>query len=308
MTKNSYRVHVKYVFDRETDKSTEELLAELQEELNKKTSDVVLLKSNIRLERLRQRERHRISLAEFNLNEVLPFVSRDERKKEYKIGDKIYEVRMDSKRYFVFRSNPRCSACGLEGTKFLLEQSPSDKNPHFNLYAEENGVLVLMTKDHIHPKSCDGSEVHSNFQTLCAVCNGLKGSSNLTLAKIGELRQIYNDNKNLPRKKLHTLLEQVRGQFSVPLPKPPVPRKDRKAFLDSLKSEESVVTNTDLRVWTGIDGHTIAKSVYDKPLEDKEEFASIRMGAVLKPHWREGDEVVVTIDGWDIYIHQGFLE
>jgi 5-methylcytosine-specific restriction endonuclease McrA len=51
--------------------------------------------------------------------------------------------------------------------------------PHFNLYChkpEEGENMVLMTKDHIVPKSKGGKNHISNMQTMCCHCNSTKGN------------------------------------------------------------------------------------------------------------------------------------
>jgi 5-methylcytosine-specific restriction endonuclease McrA len=46
---------------------------------------------------------------------------------------------------------------------------------HFNLYAiDDNGDEILMTKDHIIPKSKGGRNHLSNYQPMCCVCNQKK--------------------------------------------------------------------------------------------------------------------------------------
>ena len=35
---------------------------------------------------------------------------------------------------------------------------------------------LMLTKDHVTPKSCGGTDEDSNIQTLCWTCNQLKGS------------------------------------------------------------------------------------------------------------------------------------
>ena len=47
-----------------------------------------------------------------------------------------------------------------------------------NLYAiDENGKEVLMTKDHILPKSKGGKDEIDNYQTMCIRCNEAKGNN-----------------------------------------------------------------------------------------------------------------------------------
>lgn len=207
MSKNRYRVSISFSYDLETDKDHNEAQAEAEENLNTLTANIILNRKQVKLEKIRQ-PKHKLVLGEFTVDEVLPYISREDRKREYRVGETVYEVRMDSSRYFVFRENLCCSACGLEGVKFCLERSPSDKNPHFNLYGIENGRLILMTKDHIKPKSKGGKNIFQNYQTYCCICNNLKGDNiKLTNQQINELRNTYNENKNLPRKRLKKLLD-----------------------------------------------------------------------------------------------------
>ncbi len=68
-----------------------------------------------------------------------------------------------------------CITCGIAGSVFVLETHSLDISPHLNLYAvKENGEKVLMTKDHIMPKSKGGSNTLENYQPMCTVCNSKK--------------------------------------------------------------------------------------------------------------------------------------
>jgi hypothetical protein len=133
----------------------------------------------------------RPGLGKFSLDEVLPFISEEPCRKEYVIGNQVFPVRMDGTRYECFKESISCASCGLTGEIFYLENSGS-LFPHFNLYAKEDGELVLMTQDHIVPKQKGGSNDKSNLQTMCCICNSLKGSLNLSLKSISKLRNLYN--------------------------------------------------------------------------------------------------------------------
>lgn len=89
-------------------------------------------------------------------------------------------VKMTSQRYIVFQKSVRCCRCGIEGKYFAAEQtrgSRPESTYHLNLYGiNEKGTEVLMTKDHILPKSLGGKNEHSNYQTMCAKCNSKKGN------------------------------------------------------------------------------------------------------------------------------------
>ena len=88
-------------------------------------------------------------------------------------------VSMNSKRYKVFKKSLQCVSCGIKGKFFALEhhkkQRKSTNKFHFNLYAIKDGEEILMTKDHIIPKSKGGSDSLKNLQTMCCECNSKKG-------------------------------------------------------------------------------------------------------------------------------------
>lgn len=153
-------------------------------------------------------------LAEFDPSEVLPHVGIGHPKKEYKIKNKSYEVRMSSPRYVLFAQNPKCVVCGLEGTKVRLELPPDTISPHFNLYAVENDTYILMTKDHKIPVSKGGTNAFDNFQTMCSICNGIKGADFLSHEQIFHLRKIYNEKCNkVSSSELHKTLTLEKQQW-----------------------------------------------------------------------------------------------
>ena len=156
-------------------------------------------------------------LGEFDPDEVLQYVNDPSGKHEFRIEDKIYTVGMNSSRYQLFKDHRTCEACGLTGVKMLLELPPGAKQPHFNLYAIEDGKLVLMTKDHKRAKSKGGEENKTNFQNLCSVCNMLKGSSRLSVESVTKLRKIYNDGRRgLSKKHLTARLRKARQSLVLP--------------------------------------------------------------------------------------------
>lgn len=90
-------------------------------------------------------------------------------------------VKMGSQRYQVFGKSLACASCGLVGSFFALERDKAaakrDGPYHFNLYAlRPDGSEVLMTKDHIVPKSKGGKDHLSNYATMCSPCNNKKAA------------------------------------------------------------------------------------------------------------------------------------
>lgn len=166
------------------------------------------------LARMKDRK-HLIHLGAFELDEVFPFVTVEESKREYKVGDKSYMVRMNSDRYHVFLANNKCVACGLAGSKMVLDMNPGDSSPHFNMYAEDKGRLILMTKDHILAKSKGGTDALDNYQTMCATCNNLKGAYDLSLEQCRDLRRLYDNHEKLPRKELRELINKRREEMAL---------------------------------------------------------------------------------------------
>jgi hypothetical protein len=184
------------------------------------------------------------TLGTFSPDDVLPFTNCKEKKKTFVVGDKSYNVRMTSQRYFIFKASRHCVSCGIEGTKMLLQKNKNDTLAHFNLYAEENGQLVLMTKDHIFAKSQGGEDRHTNYQTMCFICNNLKGSDFLAVEDIGKLRKIYNENIDiLTRKKLYQLIAATKKKLKKPDRRPEAKKVGlfAKSDMNILKTAEGLV-------------------------------------------------------------------
>lgn len=88
-------------------------------------------------------------------------------------------IQMQSMRYQNFLYHGcKCVRCGIEGAFFLKQKSHQhEETYHMNLYAlGESGKLILMTRDHIIPKSKGGPNTIENLQTMCGPCNWKKGN------------------------------------------------------------------------------------------------------------------------------------
>lgn len=97
---------------------------------------------------------------------------------KYNIKVNGYDVYACSLRYKTFMEKGyTCECCGRKGSYYALEiftgQKMNQNRAHFNLYSEDD---VLMTKDHIFPKSKGGKDKIDNMQTMCQICNVKKGN------------------------------------------------------------------------------------------------------------------------------------
>lgn len=71
-----------------------------------------------------------------------------------------------------------CVTCGIQGTVFVLETHDMNFTPHLNLYAiNDVNEYVLMTKDHIQPRSKGGKNELANYETMCQPCNTQKSDT-----------------------------------------------------------------------------------------------------------------------------------
>lgn len=80
-----------------------------------------------------------------------------------------------------FEKGITCVECGIKGSVFWLESNVKKESPHLNLYAVKNDKFVLMTKDHIFPKSKGGENILENYQTMCQICNMKKSNKIITV-------------------------------------------------------------------------------------------------------------------------------
>jgi 5-methylcytosine-specific restriction endonuclease McrA len=148
---------------------------------------------------LRANRKAYVRLGIYRIEEVLPFVFSKQVKMELRLKGVSYTdkewvrcsrriyitkdgrhlpISMGSHRYLTFlEKGLSCVRCGIKGVYFALERGYKDNESkaHFNLYAvNENGAEVMMTKDHIIPKSKGGPNRLENYQTMCIRCNGKK--------------------------------------------------------------------------------------------------------------------------------------
>ena len=133
-----------------------------------------------RLEKIKSKELERKSTHSIEQSRELTkdvLFEKDKRNAKVELDGDI--IKGNSQRYQTFfKKGTKCVCCGIEGKYFAKEKVSRDKSYHLNLYAvDENGKEVLMTKDHILPKSKGGQDHIDNYQTMCVNCNVAKGNN-----------------------------------------------------------------------------------------------------------------------------------
>lgn len=139
-----------------------------------KLSEIKNILKNFDPNQLERKEIYSIEEVEEKVKDVLFEKERNLSKVNFD-GDMI---KGNSQRYQTFFTKGcKCVKCGIEGKYFAKEKHLKDRSFHLNLYAiDKNGEEVLMTKDHIIPKSKCGANDISNYQTMCERCNKAKGN------------------------------------------------------------------------------------------------------------------------------------
>ena len=120
----------------------------------------------------------------YPVDRVLPFVIFEPKKIGRFANDQKMDfngdlIKMASDRYKLFATKGlKCCCCGITGMYFAKERFRQNKVYHFNLYGiDEDGNEVLITKDHIFPKSKGGPDSLENYQVMCYTCNEVKGTA-----------------------------------------------------------------------------------------------------------------------------------
>lgn len=132
-----------------------------------------------------------IVFAALSVEQVLPFLAtehehNDKSKKTFITSNGDFTVKVNTKRLQCFvKSGIKCVACGIKGSLFHIERHSREHSaisPHLNLYAKKDEELILMTQDHIIPKSKGGKDHLANLQTMCFLCNEKKGTTIIPVA------------------------------------------------------------------------------------------------------------------------------
>jgi len=125
----------------------------------------------------------RLTQFQIPIAEVLPLIRRKTPEMGKREFVRNFEVNVTTQRLLTFKmKGTNCVLCGIKGKFFQLEKHVDSEFYHLALYAVNKfGHKILMTKDHIYPKSrirkgMPGRDSLSNLQSACYKCNQKKGT------------------------------------------------------------------------------------------------------------------------------------
>ena len=129
-------------------------------------------------------------LAKFDIPYVLPHLARPNTHLEsqnvwdIQLGEKRIRLFTGRSRYQLIKKTQVCACCGLQGSFFTVE-SGRNHAPHLRLYGiGRYNKHIIMTLDHIIPKSQGGRREPDNSQMLCKICNTIKDNDVLSIEEL----------------------------------------------------------------------------------------------------------------------------
>lgn len=125
-----------------------------------------------------------ITLGKIGIDEVFQrYVIKNRKILNWTKGKHSAKIRTNSDRYILFKTKGlTCVNCGKTANKAYVEITQENlrlgTTAHINFYyVDQSGNRLLFTKDHIIPKSKGGKDCQENYQTMCQICNSMKGSN-----------------------------------------------------------------------------------------------------------------------------------
>lgn len=109
----------------------------------------------------------------FSIADIFDWIIKNPSRIYMEIDD--YKINLKRAKIF-YKKGIICVNCGVSGLFFALEKDKGG-GIHLDLYGLIDNEEVLLTIDHIIPKSKGGSNTYINFQIMCKLCNELKADN-----------------------------------------------------------------------------------------------------------------------------------
>ena len=107
----------------------------------------------------------------FNL---FPSKTKAKHRQKININDKQINVSINHSKYSMVKDKGfDCICCGITANKIYIEID-NMKSAHVNFYHSSEDKEIMLTRDHIIPRSKGGKDIQSNIQPMCEICNQKK--------------------------------------------------------------------------------------------------------------------------------------
>jgi 5-methylcytosine-specific restriction endonuclease McrA len=106
----------------------------------------------------------------YTIEDVFKWIEENPKRIYWETDD--YKINCKRAKIF-YKKGLQCSNCGVSGYFFALERDKGG-GQHLDLYGYIDDEEVLMTIDHIVPKSKGGPNELINYQVMCKICNEMK--------------------------------------------------------------------------------------------------------------------------------------
>jgi 5-methylcytosine-specific restriction endonuclease McrA len=170
-----------------------------------------------------------ITLSRYSVDEILPLIGHGKNKITLKTHHGTFKVKTNSDRLECFKRSQKCVTCRHNGSIFLLQSNIISSSrskprcfikdcmlcslpqfyknsriegqldtPHLNMFSisKSGASLILMTRDHIIPRSKGGLDKIENLQTMCQFCNRDKGSLSFSEFLKSKHNKFYKNSTN----------------------------------------------------------------------------------------------------------------
>lgn len=119
-----------------------------------------------------------IIFGEFSNEIILPFIQNKGHRTLRRVTLRGITFSAASDTVDCVKRNQTCSECGVTGNVWVVLKNNDEKTmeiPSLHLFHKtHNNKYVLMTKDHLVPRSLGGKDSRTNYQTMCTLCNRKK--------------------------------------------------------------------------------------------------------------------------------------